>query len=138
MNRTHISMVYALLAMATLVCQSAYARRVDDRGPYARSLSQVQTISVDSNECIGQLDDELDDHGFINSSSSRADGVLEVDVHQLDANMGATARFAATLRGRDGRVLFSTTGREDSFSVAELCEDISEDIFDRMRTRMGG
>lgn len=58
-------------------------------------------------------------------------------MHHLDANFGASARYSATMRGEDGDVLFRTTGREDSISVAELCEDISEDIVDRIETRRG-
>jgi hypothetical protein len=58
-----------------------------------------------------------------------------VNVRQLDANTGASARFSATLRDRPGEVVWETTGREDSINQEELCEDISEDIVKRLERR---
>lgn len=125
--------VIAVAAMSALFAGLASAR-----GPYARSLSQVDSIWVDSNICMASLSDEASEHGFLQSGSPRsADAILEVNVHQLDANVGNSARYSAILRGDDGRVLFSTSGRESSISQRELCADIGDDIFDRIESRRG-
>jgi hypothetical protein len=125
--------VIAIAAMSTLFAGLASAR-----GPYARSLNQVDAIWLDSNSCMAGLSDEASDHGFAQTRSPRSsDAVLEVNVHHLDANVGASARYSAVLHGEDGRVLFSTSGREDSISHRELCADISDDIFDRIENRRG-
>lgn len=125
--------VIAVAAMSALLTGPASAR-----GPYARSLNQVDSIWLDSNSCMAGLSDEASEHGFLQSRSPRsADAILEVNVHQLDADIGNSARYSAVLRGDDGRVLFSTSGREDSITQQELCADIGDDIFDRIESRRG-
>jgi hypothetical protein len=125
--------VFAIAATSALFAGLASAR-----GPYARSLNQVDTIWLDSNSCMSGLSEQASEHGFAESRSPRSsDAILEVNVHQLDADFGASARYSAVLHGDDGRVLFSTSGREDSISQRELCADISDDIFDRMESRKG-
>lgn len=128
-----LSLFVIAAAMTALFADLAQAR-----GPYARSLHQVDSIWLDANTCMSGLSDEASSHGFAQTRNPRsADAVLEVDVHQLDAHVGNSARYSAVLRGDDDRVLFSTSGREDSISRQELCADIGDDIFDRMEDRRG-
>jgi hypothetical protein len=127
-----------MFVIAVATTSALFADLASARGPYARSLNQVDSIWLDSNSCLSGLSDEASEHGFAQSRSPRsADAILEVDVHQLDANVGASARYSAVLHGDDGRVLFRTSGREDSISQRELCADIGDDIFDRIENRRG-
>lgn len=105
--------------------------------PQNASLAAVKTIQLQTNGCTPQLTTELQTTGgyTLITDSKTADAVMKADVHQLDANTGASARFSAVLRDLNGKELFSTTGREDSISQQELCEDIAEEIAERMVER---
>jgi hypothetical protein len=128
----------SMFVVAVAAISALFAGLASARGPYARSLNQVDSIWVDSNICMSGLSNEASEHGFLQSGSPRSsDAILEVDVHQLDTDVGNSARYSATLRGDDGRVLFSTSGREDSLTQRELCADIGDDIFDRIESRRG-
>jgi hypothetical protein len=136
MKFTHASMTAALTCAATLLTAQTVAAL--ERGPHARSLQEVESIWLDSSSCSSGISHQLDRGGFLLTGSPRmADAVLEVNVNHLDTDMGAAARYSATLHGRNGRVLFSTSGRENSVSERELCQDIGDDIADRIESRMG-
>ena len=98
-------------------------------------MPDIRVFRLDTNGCTPQLTHELADKGFV-LTTSRREGTLRVNVRQLDANTGASARFSAKLRDRDGGVVWETTGREDSISQEELCEDLSEEIVERLENRM--
>jgi len=120
-------MVLAALGVAMLPMQSE-----------ARRLGDVGAIWVDSNSCTSKLENQLSSNGFAVADSPRwSDTTLEVDVHELNARFGTSARYTATLRDEDGRLLFSTMGREDSLNYSELCEDIGDDIAERLANRVG-
>lgn len=125
------------LGLTSLVAASALMSAQTLARPDARSLYEVDAMSVDSNSCNGALRDSLQDNGFLVTNRRSADAELDVDVRHLDADFGASARYTATVRGDDGDVLFRTSGREDSITTAELCEDISEDIVERIENRVG-
>lgn len=128
----------SVLVVAIAALGASVAGVASARGPYARSLHQVDAIWVDSNMCSAGLSNELSEHGFQQTSSPRiADAILDVNVRQERTNLGAEARYTATLRGENGRVLFSMNGNEESLTQRELCADISDDIFDRLENRMG-
>lgn len=116
---------------------SMHASAARERGPFARSLNQVNAIWLDSNSCANGLSDEIEDRGFELTGSRRsADAILSVDFHPRNSEMGISAHYSATLQGEDGRVLFRTAGHETSLTLAELCSDVSDDILDRMEKRM--
>jgi hypothetical protein len=120
---------------SVLSVQTAFGR---ERGPYARTLNEVEAIWLDSNSCNGGISQQLNTHGFLIAGTPRSsDAVLDVQVNPQDSPLGAAAKYSATLTGEDGRVLFSTSGREDSITHSELCEDIGDDIVDRIENRMG-
>lgn len=96
----------------------------------------LRVLWLDTNACTPQLTAELEDGGYtLVSNRKEAEGNLRVNVRQLDANTGASARFSASLRDQANKSVWETTGREDSISQEELCEDISEDIVDRLERR---
>lgn len=134
------TMYATLLAAATGAIFSGYAgyALARDYGPFARSLNQVDAIWLDSNSCTNGLSDELEGRGYVLTNSRRsADAILDVNFQPRRTEFGVSARYSATLRGEDGRVLFSTAGHESSITLTELCADISDDIADRMEKGMG-
>ena len=126
--------IFTGLLCVVLAASTATAR---ERGPFARSLNQVDAIWVDTNSCMDSLNREVDDRGFLAAGSpGSSDAILEVNVRPLDRYV-TSARYTATLRGRDGRPLFSMDGRKESLNHAELCAEISESIVRRLEDRMG-
>ena len=126
--------IFTGLLCAVFAASAVTAR---ERGPFARSMNQVDAIWVDTNSCMDSLSREMDDRGFLAAGSpGSSDAVLEVDVRPLDRRI-TSARYTATLRGRNGRPLFSMDGREQGLSHADLCAGISETIIRRMEDRMG-
>lgn len=124
--------VLSTLALC-LVVGSVHARDAVIR---SNPVPHLQVLWLDTNGCTPQLTEELQEGGYTLAQSRRsADGVLRVSVRQLDANTGASARFSASLRDDRGNAVWETTGREDSISQEELCEDISEDIVERLERR---
>jgi hypothetical protein len=129
MKKGLVSVIATLLVMAGVA---------DARDTVIRSqpIPDLRMLWLDTNACTPQLTSELEDAGYtFVASRKEAEGSLRVNVRQLDANTGASARFSATLRNQDGKSVWETTGREDSISQEELCEDISEDIADRLERR---
>jgi hypothetical protein len=104
----------------------------------ANRLHQVDSIWVDSNTCSAQLREGLEQRGFLVAMSRRsADASMEVNVRRERARFGDSASYDATLLGENDRVLFSTAGSEESFDHIELCEDISDELIERLENRMG-
>lgn len=126
----------ATTAITTILLISAASALAQETPPGA-ALSAVKTIALQTNGCTPQLSTELQKTAghTLTSDTKTADAVMTVDVHQLDANTGASARFSAVLRNQAGKEVFSTTGREDSISQEELCEDIAEETAERMVER---
>jgi hypothetical protein len=121
----------AALMGAVMVPGTALAREKASR------LHQVDSIWVDSNTCSTQIRDRLEMRGFLVALSRRsADASMEVNVLPERSRFGDSASYTATLVGRSDRVLFSTTGSEESFDHVELCEDISDELIERLENRM--
>jgi hypothetical protein len=128
--------LYTALVITGVMLASTVAT-ARERGPFARSVDQVDAIWLDTNSCMDRMNLELDRRGFfVAGSPGSSDAILEVNVRPLDRDV-SSARYTATLRGRNGRPLFSVDGREDGLNHAELCADISETIIRRMEDRMG-
>lgn len=105
--------------------------------PGGNPLASVERIYLDTNGCTPQFQEELSDAEYrLEDSPITADAVMKVDVHQLDASMGASARYTANLIDPDGSPLFAFSGREDSISQEELCEDISEDVVEELEDQV--
>jgi hypothetical protein len=125
-SRTLVAFATALLGAMLMLASPAFGK--------ARTLGQVGVIHVDANRCEGALRSELLDHGFGVSNSSRAaDATLVVSMRERHNEvMGKDGRYTAQLIGANGRVLFSTTGHENSINHGELCADISDDVADKL------
>jgi hypothetical protein len=129
--------------IALLAAQQALGRDRDrdwDR-PTARSLHEVQSISVEGNLCPLRVSSVLNEHGISAVPGGSADAVLLLDVATSgslwDQDSMEEGRYTATLVGRNGRTLFTTGGYEDSINLGMLCEEIGEEIADDLESSMG-
>jgi hypothetical protein len=124
--------ITAVLAMM-LAAPTAFAIRSDG----ARSLQEVTSIWVDADVCPMGISEELEEHGFEVTSNRRyADAILKVDVATngrfSNPDSVEKARYSARLIGDDGDVLFSTAGRETDHDMNNLCEEVGNEISDRL------
>jgi hypothetical protein len=120
----------------TLACIALLLAAIQPAAARDNSFASVGAIWLDTNGCSEKLISELEDDDYVLASHRRAaDAVLKVDVHQLDAHTGASARYAATLEDDRGRVLMRTSGREDAISQHKLCANITDDVMDRLSDR---
>jgi hypothetical protein len=101
----------------------------------ARSLEEVGVIRVDAENCDGMIGDALHRRGFAavpEYDRERVDAVLDVSIRNEDDHRylegGNAVLYMATLRGRNGRVLFKQSGVEQSDSVREICMNIGREI----------
>jgi hypothetical protein len=129
MKRINCLLLVATLGLAPL--QLSAAER-------ARSVRQVDVIWINSNSCMADIKEELLARGFdVTNSLKRADAILDVNLYPRRARYGETVSYTAMLRGRNERVLLDASGIEESRDYFELCEDISDDIADRLDSRVG-
>jgi hypothetical protein len=114
---------------------------IHDQGRKARSLSEVGAIRIRGGVCEADIAQHLTDHGFVVANSGSANAVLDVDMN----TNGSLSRphsveegtYQATLLGANDRILFSTAGHEGAHNLASLCDDVGEDIADRLEDRVG-
>lgn len=128
----------AASSVALLAVQPAIGR---DRSPTARSLSDVQSIRVESNLCPSRISEQLNDHGFQASTwGGQTDAVLKMSV-RTDGNLSdqdsiEEGRYTATLVGADGEVLFRQSGFKESSNLGYLCNKIGEEIADELESEV--
>jgi hypothetical protein len=121
-------------SLALLATQPAIGR---DRSPTARSLSDVQSIRVESNLCPSRISEQLTDHGFHSShSGDRTDAVLKAHVatngNPSDEDSMEEGRYTTTLVGANDEVLFRQAGYKEGRDLARLCKDIGEEIAEEL------
>ena len=131
LNTLNQRVIASLAAACAAVSMAANARD----GVSARSLDEVGVIRVDAENCDGMIGDALNRRGFAavpEYDRERVDAVLDVDIRNEDDHRylegGDAVLYMATLRGKNGRVLFKQSGVEQSDSVHQICHNISKDI----------
>jgi len=121
----------------TLAAQPALAR---DKAT-ARSLNDVETIRVDADLCPMRVSNQLNQHGFLVTSAGRPDAVLKLDVDTTgglwDQDSMDEGEYSATLVGRNGRVLFRSSGYADNINLGYLCDEIGEEIASELEAAYG-
>ena len=123
------------LAATAVIALCALASLTDAQAKDKTATNRAGMIWLDTNGCDERISSDLEDAGFaLAARRSEADTVLKVDVHQLDAHTGASARYSATLRSVSGAKLIDTSGREDAYSEKKLCKNISDRVVDRLET----
>jgi hypothetical protein len=123
----------AASSLALLATQPAIGRE----SPTARSLSNVQSIRVESNLCPSRVSEQLNDHGFQASTlGGQTDAVLKMNVTTdgslWDQDTMEEGRYTATLVGAGGEVLFRQSGFKESSNLGFLCKEIGEEIADEL------
>jgi hypothetical protein len=140
MRRNCTSLVVAALAGITTGGAALAATGITT----ARSLGEVNVVRLQAEDCASGISRALDSHGFTVApvnEKSEVDAVLQVSVNRLPRpqktlfGKGEEVSYAATLRGARNKLLFSTSGSEESFNMKELCEDVGENIADRLAER---
>ena len=109
----------------------------------ATNLGQVRTMHLNTNDCPHGVKKALREHGFsILENTQDADARLDVNITRTGRNLdqipefggfGAKATFTANVIGAEDKILYSTSGNEGSLSSEELCEDIGDEIAEKLR-----
>ena len=141
---------FNLAKLAILAAPAALlvACGTSDASDQAATLHQANAVYVSSNQCQSSITNAMADHDLgVTSDSSVADSTLQVSIESQGRNLdeipefggfGHKATYTATLIGAEGAALFSTTGEEGSTTFDELCEDIGDEIAERMQERRHG
>ena len=105
-------------------------------------MAVVDSIFVMPNDCASGLMSALGERGFSHASAAAdADAVLQVSITDRGRNLediadfvgfGARADYTARLTGLNGKTLFATSGTEGSITQREMCEDIGDEIAQRL------
>jgi hypothetical protein len=145
MYRTSLSRLFSGSAcLFTLLAGLATpAQAVEQTG--ATPLVKGNVIRLDINGCTEQLADALADIGLGSTTSAqgRADAVLEGNISnyvpkdERDESRGdVDVSYWAVVRDAAGLTVSANSGREGSSSVEEVCEDVAEEIVDRIENDM--
>ncbi|MDX1495935.1 MAG: hypothetical protein R3352_00115 [Salinisphaeraceae bacterium] len=119
----------------------------DPKGAEARAntVAEVSTVQLKANNCEHGVQEALAERNMgVVSEADKADAVLEINVKTNGRNLdevpefggfGNKASYSATLYGVDDEVIFSTAGEEGSITFDEMCEDIGDEIAERIQDR---
>ena len=112
---------------------------------FAASASQVATVNsiyVESNQCLEGLRGALIERNIgVTDKVEASDAIMKVEITPQGRNLdeipefggiGSKASYSASLYGSLGKVLFSTVGEEGSTTEMEMCEDIGDEIAERL------
>lgn len=139
----YINQPLIILTLATPLLITA----CDPKGAEARAsnVSQVSSLELKANNCEQGIQQALTERNMgVVTEPGDADAVLEINVKTTGRNLqevpefggfGSKASYSATLYGADDEVIFSTAGEEGSTSFDEMCEDIGDEIAERIQDR---
>lgn len=109
----------------------------------ATHINKVRTMHLSTNDCPAGVRKSLQEHGFsIQADDQPADAKLVVNITRTGRNLqnvpefggfGAKASFTAEVIGAEDKVLFATGGEEGSITSKEMCEDIGDEIAEKLR-----
>lgn len=129
------------LASAALILGACGNSSADKQVP--ENLQQVNSILVKANSCQAGIQQALAQRSIgVTDNAESADATLQVSVTSEGRNLddipefggiGSKASYTASLSNADGKVLFSTAGDEGSVTYNEVCEDIGDEIAERMQ-----
>ena len=140
--------------LAALLCLLAALLNACDQGqslgkpePYsgnlkAKNLQQMQVLHIKPGECAAVLRDNLAGHGLTIHQSGPADASLRLQLSNkrplrqhlpIIETLGWQAHYRADVLGADNRILLSMLGQEGSLSMNELCDDIGDEIANKLQ-----
>ena len=107
----------------------------------AGEISQVRHLHISDSECANILRRNLLGKGFSLPNNGAVDAVLRLYLYQqsplreslpIIKTLGAKAKYRATLVGIDNTPLLSLYGQEGSLSFSELCDDIADELANKL------
>lgn len=137
----HPSKLVLLFSISLLItaCEGGEAQARAD------SVAGVVNIHVQAESCRDGIQAALAERGLgVAETAGQADAILEVKIVSEGRNLqdipefggfGSKASYNAKLYGADDSVLFSTVGEEGSLTYVELCEDIGDELADRIKEK---
>ncbi len=138
MNSTTTALL-TILALALAACGSE-SKNADTR---ATHISKVRTLHLTSNDCPAGIRKALQEHGYaLLAEDQPADAALKVTVTRTGRNLqsvpefggfGSKANYTAEVVGAENKILFSTAGKEGSITSKEMCEDIGDEIAEKLK-----
>jgi hypothetical protein len=126
--------------------KSAVGAGEDSAEATAESIGQVRVVQLNAESCRAGISSGLTQRGFSITDSGEVDAILDVTVNHSGRNLdnipsfggvGNKASYSAKLHGADDKLLFSTSGSEGSVNMEELCQDIGDEIGERMQGQRG-
>lgn len=142
--------IFVLAAAALSGCEKAgeavsAATDAITGGATAKSLSAVRTIYLNTESCKQGISAGLSERGYaMVGKDDKKDAVLEVTITHQGRNLdnipnfggvGNKASYSAQMLGADDKVLFTASGSEGSVNMEELCQDIGDNLGERLRGR---
>lgn len=137
MNRVKTTII---VLSGTLLLACGQSEPEDTR---ATHIGNVRTMHLATNDCPAGIKKALVQHGFAVLADDRpADARLQVTVTRTGRNLqnipefggfGAKASFTAEVIGAQDKVLFATGGQEGSLTSKELCEDIGDELAEKLQ-----
>lgn len=107
----------------------------------AQNLGEIRVLHIAGQDCAEVLRHNLPGHGYPLSDGREAGANLIVQLSQqhplreslpLIKTLGQQASYRADLLGREGQPLLSIYGQEGSLSLTELCDDIGDEIANKL------
>lgn len=138
-RRNLLTALFAAPVLAMSACEGSKA----EAG--AKTVAGVTSIFVESESCRAGIQSALAERGLgVTQAAEKADSRLEVNIVSEGRNLddipefggfGSKASYNATLYGDGDSVLFSTAGEEGSTTYEELCEDIGDEVAERIQNK---
>ena len=107
----------------------------------ATDIRQASHFSVEDGDCAGVLRANLSGHGLNLEPASRVDASLRLQLSQLRPlrehlpiikTLGWQAKYRLEVRGAEQKTLLNLYGQEGSLSFQELCDDIGDEIANKL------
>ena len=107
----------------------------------AQELADIRVLQIAEHTCADVLRHNLLGHGYPASDGRQVGAILRLQLSQqrpvreslpLIQTLGQQANYRADLLGSEGQTLLSLYGREGSLSFSEMCDDIGDEIADKL------
>lgn len=107
----------------------------------ATEIGQVRSLHIAAGVCSPVLRHNLAAHGLQLAGGVEVDAVLRLELRHrrplreslpLIQSLGERAKYTATLTGAGDKALLSLYGEEGSLSLRELCDDIGDEIANKL------
>ncbi|MGB1581192.1 MAG: hypothetical protein ACPHER_06765 [Nevskiales bacterium] len=111
----------------------------------ATSVQKIKVLHIAVGDCSTVLRQNLAEHGFNIHRSGAASASLHLSLSNqrplrehlpLIHTLGWQAHYRADITGAQSRKIFTVLGQEGSLSKQELCDDIGDEIAQKLREQL--